>query len=182
MFKIELFICIKIYLALITCNGWWAIKPNHCFNCVKTNDWNEIELLVLERNYWNNLTVCKQNNSDSFKYIIKKLCIDKSYIKYICTNQIWHLIAHKSWYTKKSNQHGALRNVKFTIFLRSTLTQSGSTWSDTINESNRTVWPFNCEWINGWYWIDLFVLPINTWNHVTLCKPLSNVEKIMTVI
>ena len=94
------------------------------FNCVQTNDWCLIELLVIDSNTWSNLTVkwwmnnkifgtiqlcanilalahlkirlhtnywltnnmynywtvCKQMSSGSFKNVIYKLCIDKSYM------------------------------------------------------------------------------------------------------
>ena len=48
----------------------------------------------LPTNYWltnhmyNHLTVCKQMSSDSFKNVIYKLCVYKSYI--ICIKKILH--------------------------------------------------------------------------------------------
>ena len=38
LFEIELFICIKMNLALITYNGWCTIKPNQINILIKT--WN----------------------------------------------------------------------------------------------------------------------------------------------
>ena len=35
---------------------------------------------------------------------------------------------------------------------------------------NRTVWSFNCVLTNSWYLIELLVLNINTWKHLTVCK------------
>ena len=40
MFEIELFICIKMNLALITYSGWCAIKPNQTNNNSTTNNNN----------------------------------------------------------------------------------------------------------------------------------------------
>ena len=37
-----------------------------------------IELLVLDSNVWNHLTVCKQMNSGSFKNVTDKLLVYKS--------------------------------------------------------------------------------------------------------
>ena len=42
-FKIELFICIKMDLALITYNGWCAIKPNQT-NMREENEANSFVL------------------------------------------------------------------------------------------------------------------------------------------
>ena len=52
-------------------------------NCVKT------ELLVLDCNIWNHLTVCKQMGSGSFKNVTYKLFAYKSYMIHICINRIW---------------------------------------------------------------------------------------------
>ena len=40
----------------------WIVwnKTVWSFNCVETNDWCLIELLVIHGNTWNHLTVCKQ--------------------------------------------------------------------------------------------------------------------------
>ena len=51
----------KYKLFILHKNTWkteWLISnsnTNLTLNCVKTNDWYEIELLVLDRNTWNNL-------------------------------------------------------------------------------------------------------------------------------
>ena len=51
------------------------------FKSVQTNAWYSIELLVLDGNTWNNLTVCKQMSSDSFRNnITYKIFIYKLYI------------------------------------------------------------------------------------------------------
>ena len=41
-------------------------KPHlNPFNCVQTNGLYQIELLVLDNNTWNRLTVCKQMQSNN---------------------------------------------------------------------------------------------------------------------
>ena len=41
---------------------------------------------------------------------------------------------------------------------------------------NRTVWPFNCVLSNEWCLIELLIIHSNTWNHLTMCKTMSNIE------
>ena len=44
LFEWELFICIKIDVALITCSGWYAIKPNQKGNELE-QEWGTISHL-----------------------------------------------------------------------------------------------------------------------------------------
>ena len=53
------------------------MKP---FNYVQTNDWYQIELLVLDSNTWNHLTGCKQITSGSFKKCYQLTIHKKSYV------------------------------------------------------------------------------------------------------
>ena len=50
---------------------------------MQTNDWYKIELLVLDKDTWNHLTVCKQKNTNnSFENkVTYKLLAYKSYIE-----------------------------------------------------------------------------------------------------
>ena len=72
------------------------LKYLKLFNCVQTNNWYWIELLVLDnstwnylmyknsiRNIWNHLTVCKQMSSNLSKNIIYKVHIFTKYIYFI---------------------------------------------------------------------------------------------------
>ena len=42
----------------------------------------DVRLLLLHRNTWNRLTVCK-NNSGSFENVIKKMCLQIIYLMYM---------------------------------------------------------------------------------------------------
>ena len=59
----------------------------------------QIELLVLDNNTWNHLTVCKQISSSSFKNNVT----DKRFVykSYMCISMIWLSITHKGWYAIK---------------------------------------------------------------------------------
>ena len=63
-----------------------------------------------------------------------------------------------------------------------TLTWSGSTCQDPIYASNRNIQSFSiivlftCVQTNDRCWIKLFVLHINTWNHLTVSKRMNNLE------
>ena len=69
-----------MYQQELAYKGWYAVKQptdqresfNHFlylkpFNFVQTNDWYNIELLMLDCNTWNHLTVCKQMSSGLFR-------------------------------------------------------------------------------------------------------------------
>ena len=69
-----------------------------------------IELLVLDKNTWNHLIVCKQVNSGSFKNVIYKICIYYSYLIYmykedLALNNLLGLICHKIQPTSKESLH-----------------------------------------------------------------------------
>ena len=67
MDQIELF---NLILEIIIVKQQYS-KP---FNYVQTNNWYWIELLVLDRNTWNYVTLCKEMSSGSFENnVIAKL-------------------------------------------------------------------------------------------------------------
>ena len=60
----------------------------------------DFELLILNSNTWNHLTVCKQMSTGSFKNVTYKLFVYTSHIWYICKqnlalNNLQWLICHK---------------------------------------------------------------------------------------
>ena len=68
------------------------------FNCMWTNDRCLIELLVIHRNTWKDLTVLKKWTNARLKMFTRK-CVYKSCFLYISMKRIWH-----GWYAIKPNQ------------------------------------------------------------------------------
>ena len=72
---------------------------------MQTNEWCRIELLVLNTNTWNHLTVCKQMSSGLFKMLPTNYSFTNNiYLTYLCMKQVWHLTTYKGGYTIKFNQ------------------------------------------------------------------------------
>ena len=76
------------------------LQPLHC---PQINDYSWIELFLLDRNTWNNLTVSEKMNSGSFKRVIYKMCLQITYIYLIymykedlALNNLQWLICHKT--------------------------------------------------------------------------------------
>ena len=51
------------------------------FNVLKRM--TDVKLLLVHRNTWNHLTVCKQMSSGSFENIINKMCLQIIYLAYM---------------------------------------------------------------------------------------------------
>ena len=61
----------------------------------------KIKLFVLHNNTWNQLTVCKQMSSGSFRNVIFRICVHRLYIYYqfkddLALNSIQGLICYKT--------------------------------------------------------------------------------------
>ena len=136
-------------------------------NYVKINDWCLIELLVIDSNIWNDLTllsyaklkcwierfdhltVCKQMtcliellviHSNAWNCLtLLTYVYNPIYLIYICINRIWHLLTDNGWYAIKPNQTKADALWLFHHVKRYNLQYLLRTHPDNLNSDKNTL-------------------------------------------
>ena len=135
MFETELFICMKMDLALITYNNWCAIKPNQ----TKPNQ------TLLHSQVFYNLSKISQT---IWLQYCDQLCLHHFHNKCFALFPR-HLKSHMEW----NDAH--IKAPTITIL---------PTTAGTIHS-----------WLN-WCLIELLVIHNYNWNHLIMCKQISNIE------
>ena len=115
------------------------------FDCELTNNWGKIELLVIHKNIWNHLTVCKKKNLQIELFVLHSrasIHLTVSSFTMLGTKWVWKsCIWRKTIWWLGSTNAGAFGKAEYLFFAiapRSTLARSGSTWWSPSDWSNRS--------------------------------------------